>query len=331
MVIFLYGSDSFRSRAKLNQLIEQFKKQRDPQGNNVVKVDGAKTSLDEINSKIASASLLAEKRLLVVEELFSHREETIFKALLEYLPQLEKDQNENSLIFYESKELESKKYGEKRLTAARKKFFDYLAKQKFSEQFKPLNANELPLWIKQCLNKKNMAINPAAVSLLANISGANLWILHNELEKLVNFAQCQRRTEITAADVNQLVSGTAAENIFALTDALGSKNKALFFSLLENQLDAGVSLQQVLALVARQFKITLQVKEYLIAGQAPQQIAAALKLHPFVVQKTIPQTRNFSLDYLKNVLGQIVELDYKIKTGQRDGLTGLTLLFSADY
>ncbi|PIT93692.1 DNA polymerase III subunit delta [Candidatus Falkowbacteria bacterium CG10_big_fil_rev_8_21_14_0_10_43_11] len=329
MIIFLCGSDSYRSRQKLNALIEQFKKQRDPRGNNVVKIDGDKTSIDEINGKIASGSLLAEKRLLIVEELFSHREENIFKALLDYLQKLEKRGNENSLIFYEPKELESKKYGAKKLTAARKKLFDYLKTQKFSEQFNPLNNSQLSTWIKQYTDKKNIILAPTTVASLINTAGNDLWVLHNELDKLVNFTVGNKRLEITTDDIRQLASsGAAEENIFALTDALGNKNKALFFLLLENQLEAGVSLQQILALVSRQFKIILQVKEQVMAGQAQGQIASALKLHPFVVQKTVPQTRNFSLDYLKNILQNLTKLDYKIKTGQNDGLTGLTLLFA---
>lgn len=330
MIIFLHGADSFRSRQKLNALIEQFKKQRDPQGNNVVKIDGAKTNLDEISSKISSGSLLAEKRLLIVEDLFSHKEENIFKALLEYLKQLSKNKNENSLIFYEPRELESKKYGAKRLTTARKQLFDYLSKQPFSEQFKPLAPAQLQTWLKQYLSSQNITINSVAANLLINNSGADLWALQNELKKLTHFVQREGRVEITVADARELTSGTAEENIFALTDALGNKNKALFFSLLEDQLEAGVNLQQILALVARQFKIILQIKELLLSGQTAPQIAAALKLHPFVVQKTLPQTRNFNLDYLKNILQQLVELDYKIKIGTMDGLTGLTLLFAAN-
>ncbi|MFA6551064.1 MAG: DNA polymerase III subunit delta [Patescibacteria group bacterium] len=337
MIIFLYGADNFRSRQKLNALIEQFKKQRDPQGNNVVSIDGSKTNLDEINGKISSGSLLAEKRLLIISDLFSHKEETIFKPLLAFLQKLEKDNNENSLIFYEARNLESKKYGEKKpassagkLTVARKKLFEYLKTQKFSEQFNGLDNLKLQTWIKQYASKAGLRVNPQALSLLISATGSNLWLAHNELEKLINFTQKQGGAEITLADARQLIKGAAEENIFALTDALGNKNKALFFSLLENELEAGASLQQIMAMISRQFKIILQIKEQTIAGQAPAQIAAALKLHPFVVQKTMPQTRNFNMDYLKNILTQITELDYKIKTGQGDGLTGLTLLFAAN-
>jgi len=36
MIIYIYGEDTFRSHQYLKQQIERFKKERDPQGMNVV-------------------------------------------------------------------------------------------------------------------------------------------------------------------------------------------------------------------------------------------------------------------------------------------------------
>ena len=119
MIIFLHGPDSFRSRQKLNAMIDQFKKTRDPRGDNVVRLEGEKLTLDELNSKLASQSLLAEKRMIIVSDLFSHKEKNIFKSLLEYLKKLEKEKNENVVIFYEACELDSKKFGAKKLLVER--------------------------------------------------------------------------------------------------------------------------------------------------------------------------------------------------------------------
>ncbi len=97
--------------------------------------------------------------------------------------------------------------------------------------------------------------------------------------------------------------------------------------MLEQQLESGVSIQQILTMITRQFKIIIQVKELLLQNTNQKDIASQLKLHPFVVQKTTPQTRNFSIEQLKKILNGLIEIDYKIKTGQADGLTGLNILF----
>ena len=81
-------------------------------------------------------------------------------------------------------------------------------------------------------------------------------------------------------------------------------------------------------MLTRQFKIILQIKESLLTQKNQKEIIAATKLHPFVVQKTTPQTRNFSVGSLKEIIGRLIVIDYQTKTGQADGLTGLTLLFA---
>jgi len=327
MIIFLHGHNSFNSRQKLNALIEQFKKTRDPRGDNVVRLTGEKITLDDINSKIASVSLLAEKRLLIIEDLFNHKEKNIFKSLLIYLQKLEKENNENTLIFHETRELDSKKFGEKKLLVDQKKLFDYLAKQKFSEKFNRLGNLQLSGWIQKKASAKNINLAPRLANLIIMLAGDDLWQINNELNKIINYAQSQKKTEVTEQDTRQLVNGNIDENIFALTDSISNRNNALFFSLLEQQLAAGVSLQQILTMLIRQFKIIIQIKESLFQNTTQRDIALQLKIHPFVVQKTTPQTRNFSLDYLKNIFNGLIEIDYKIKTGQADGLTGLNLLF----
>lgn len=325
MIIFLHGQDSFRSRQKLNALTDQFKKQRDPDGNNIIKLEGAKLTINKLNEKTAANSLLAEKRLIIIENLFEHKEENIFKTLLEYLQQLKGD---TVLIFYESRGFDSKKFGEKRLTVARKKLFDFLTKQKFSEQFNALNNAQVVGWIQKQIKHNGLNIDNYVANTLVNTLGNDLWIINNELNKLINYCQAQKQNTITIEFVRQLTHGQVDENIFALTDAIGNKNKMLFFELLEQQIESGVAETHILSMIVRQFKQILQIKELLIKGLYEQKIIDQLKLHPYVIKKTIPQTRNFSIEYCKNILFQLAQIDYKTKTGQTYCLTELNMLFS---
>ena len=60
MVIYIYGEDTFRSRNYLKQQVERFKKERDPQGMNVVVLDGQKDG-ERIWGEILATPFLAEK------------------------------------------------------------------------------------------------------------------------------------------------------------------------------------------------------------------------------------------------------------------------------
>jgi DNA polymerase-3 subunit delta len=76
----------------------------------------------------------------------------------------------------------------------------------------------------------------------------------------------------------------------------------------------------------RQFRILLQIRQAVDSGLSQRQIANLLKLHPFVLQKGLAQANNFNLTNLKSIFSQLVKIDYLVKSGRGDYLTGLNLL-----
>ena len=160
--------------------------------------------------------------------------------------------------------------------------------------------------------------------------GSDLWQLHNEIDKLVNFKKAQLLPEseavINEEDVESLSRGNVDANIFALTDAIGNKNKALAIKLLEQEIEAGVAEQYLLTMVVRQFKILLQVKEAIETGMSPRKMTSQLHLHPYVVQKCSTQVRSFSMPLLKNIFSSLLEIDKAIKSGQGDFKSALDLM-----
>lgn len=326
MIILLHGSNAFASREQLNHLHQQFQKQRDPGGDNIVKLDGTKLTIDELNSKLSAQSLLAQKRLVTVYDLFDHKQDAIFKNLLLYLQNLNEG-NDNVLIFYEARELDAKNFGAKKLTVTRKKLFDFLQQQQYSKKFLSLNNRQLIQWVKNILAQNNLSINTNDLNLL--ITGKDdQWQLYNDLNKLIHFAKAQNKTTVEAADIKTIIIHPTDDNIFNLTDAISNNNTALFFSLLESQIESGASEQQIISMLIRQFKIILQIKEMLVNGKNINDITTETRQHPFVIKKAVPQTRNFNINYLKNIITDLTNIEYKIKTGQiKKALTALNLLF----
>ena len=74
MIIYIYGEDTFRSRNYLKQQVERFKKERDPQGMNVVVLDGQKVESRRLWNEITAAPFLAEKRLVIVQNILSSKD-----------------------------------------------------------------------------------------------------------------------------------------------------------------------------------------------------------------------------------------------------------------
>jgi len=325
MIIFLYGEDTFRSRRKLNELREKFLREIDKTGASLSLIDGEKAAIGEINGAIAPLSLLAKKRMIVIENIFSNKSKTIFKELNEYFNSKRSD--ENIVIFWDGK------IDEKKLSAEKNKLFKLLNKSKLVQNFKSLSNTEIINWTKKEIEERGGKISREALYILTSLASGDLWQIDNDITKLLNYKTGQQlklgkseSTEITDEDVKNLVSGQVNENIFALTDALASKNKKMAAKLLEDHLAAGLTEGYLLNMIIRQFKTLLQIRQAIDSGFTSRKIITLLKIHPYVAQKGIGQVRNFSFDQLKKILSELIKIDYLMKSGQVDAITSISLL-----
>jgi len=335
MLIFLYGEDTFRSRQKLKELKEKFLREVDPSGNSLNILDGENITLDKINETMGASSLFSKKRMIVVERIFSCKSKTIFEELKDYLIKKEpssakavgdKKNQENIIIFWDDVSSEG---------MLKNKLFNFLNKQKYTQEFKKLSNTDIINWIKKEFQAKNGKIKQQASVLLSSLVGSDLWQLNNEINKLINYkkAQCLLddkvcEAEIEKEDVEEFTRGKFDENIFAFTDAISNRNKAQALDLFEKEIEAGVADSYLLHMIIRQFRILMQVRQALDQGATSRKITSSLRLHPFVAQKASTQVRSFSLQVLKNIFSSLVEIDKKIKTGQSDFRTELSLLIA---
>lgn len=343
MIIFLYGQDSFRSRLKLNELKDKYLREIDKLGSDLKVINGAKSSFAEIAAAVGPSSLLSKKRLIVIEDIFINKDKLIFERLAEYFKN--KEQAENIIIIWESN-IKIKKFKntpapllldsdgrEKPLLKKSAELFKFLSAQKYAYSFNLLNNAEMASWVKNEAISRGGKISPRAAEMLIGLVGSDGWQISNELAKLISYKTAdslsQGGIEIREDDIKNLVRGNFSENIFALTDALSFKNKALAIKLLDEQIEAGLSDGYLLNMFVRQFRILLQIKQELEAGLSQRQIAGQLKLHPFVAQKGIEQARHFTLSALKNILERLIKIDYEAKSGQSDYFTGLNMLIAS--
>ena len=73
---------------------------------------------------------------------------------------------------------------------------------------------------------------------------------------------------------------------------------------------------RILYLLARQFKLLLEVQELVKKGYGKKQVAQEAGLHPFVAGKYMDQCRNFSKDELRAIMEEAAELEECVKTGR---------------
>jgi DNA polymerase-3 subunit delta len=198
-----------------------------------------------------------------------------------------------------------------------------------------LNVSQVNQWIQKRADKLGAILSPVQISKISSTFSNNLWQIDNELNKIIHYKrgiskEISKDEKITIADddLKTMSSGKIDENIFALTDAIGNKNKNLALALLEKEIEAGMAEIYLLHMVVRQFRILLQVRQALDSGFSQAQITGELKLHPYVVQKSLRQASGFSLEFLKNIFLKLIELDRDLKTGQAEFKVSLELLIT---
>jgi len=345
MIIFLYGEDDFRAKKKLSELKGKFIKEVDRSGGSLDWVDGEKCSLREINEKSSGGSLLAPKRMVVIENVFRTKTKDFLPQVLEYFQAKEKTGNDNIIVFLENFLKTKKKYGseetvkldadgrEKPLNKAEKQLFDFLSGTKIKQEFKKLSNLDLSAWIRGETERRGGRIGNKAAIALISVTAGDMWQIDREIDKLINYKRGQSPAmigegappEIDENDVAELVKGPFEDNIFALTDAIASRNRVLSVKLLEEEFLSGSNEIYILSMVVRQVKIVLQVRAGLDEGKNPRSIASELKLNSYVVGKAADQARNYRLEDLKRALSDLVEIDRRSKTGAGDAGTLLCL------
>lgn len=307
MIFFLYGEDTFRSRAKKRELLDGFKTKRDPSGMNVVVLDAQKDKEERLFEELVAAPFLAEKRMLVIENLLDNKKTKLQKSFLEIL-EAQKIPETTLLVIWEEGKTFKGDAG---------KLFALLSKEKYAQEFAPITGRELSKWILSEVAARGGVIDSPAIEFIVANANDDSWYIHSLLDQLIAYAG---GGPITVDTVKIFLKETVDDNIFNLVDALVAKNSKKVFAMIEEQYRKGEDAQFIFAMIMRQFKILLQLSDILSRGMRERDdvLAKQLGLHPFVLKKSLPLVQKYSFSELKAIYHELLEIDIKTKTGQGD-------------
>ena len=302
MLFFYYGEDSFRAHQKIQAIVKKFQDKVDQAGHNVQHLDGETLTADDFFKAVSVMGFLADKKLIVIKNIFDNKKLSAWQdSLIDFIDKQKDTTDENYLIFWQAGKGDS-----------RKKLFKRLKKLKFNEEFTKQNPRQLAQWIIKHVQAQKKNIDPRAVELLIAYVGNELWQLHQEISKLANFS----KDDISEQAVRDLVQAKIDDNIFNMVDALGNKDKALALKLIEDKLNNGVNHQYILTMIIRQFRLLIKAKTLGDDARYAGALAQALKIPPMIAEKTLAQSKEYTLDELKKIYGQLLVLDEKFKTTQ---------------
>ncbi|SDC70979.1 DNA polymerase III, delta subunit [Paenibacillus sp. UNCCL117] len=186
-----------------------------------------------------------------------------------------------------------------------------------------LGEAELIQWVQQQAGKAGFSFAPGAAEQLIQYTGTGLQALAQEIEKCYLYVGAGGT--LTGADLGQLVTKTVEQDIFQMVEHIVQMRMEQAFTMLAELLRRKEEPIKIVILIARQFRIMLQVKDLLQQGYSHQQIASQVGLHPYAVKIAAGQAGRFEAKRLMSILQQLGELDYQMKSGKIDKVLGLEM------
>jgi DNA polymerase III subunit delta len=294
----MYGEDAFSLAEEVKRWKFGFTQKHDGDMN-LEELDGSEAKIEQIKCSISAAPFLGEKRLVILKNfLGSHKAE----KLKELIPLLDKVPESTVWLITESSQPDK-----------RSALYKALTKQATNRIFNMPKGVGLETWLKHRAQKHGGIIDSRAASYLANKVGSKLWQLDNEIQKLSLY--CGVRA-ITAEDIDQLTSGGIERSIFNLTDQLAKKDHRAALRTIRELQEQGNEAAYIFAMIARQFRLMLEMKALSESNMPAPAIASKMQVHPFVVKNTLNQCKNFTYKELKAALNKLLVLDRRLKTGQ---------------
>ena len=153
------------------------------------------------------------------------------------------------------------------------------------------------------------------VEYMAATDNVPLLLLANEIEKLAIYVGTRKKW--TRQDVEAIFSELPEVSIFALTNAIAEKKTEEVLSLLAVEEKRGTNVLKVTGIVSSQIRKLWQVKELMEAGYDKNSIANELKMHPFIAQKTMAQSKFFTTVSLQKCLTALAKLNMDLRKGGR--------------
>lgn len=308
MIIYIYGQDSFRGRQYLRQTIEQFKQKRDPQGYNVVVLDGKTESSGRVLTEIKTSPFLAERRMIIIENILSSQNKDLLADLIEMIKHGGIPAS-NIVVFYQATALGKIK--------EIKELEKLLKQEKYGQEFNLLKGAKLLVWIKKQVEERSGRISTYALDYLAASAGQDMWFLNSLLDQLINYKDGK---EIQLEDAQLFLEERADDDVFNMVESIVAGDRKRAFKLLQEQRRLGEDETKLFGLLVWQFRILLEMRDLFDRkdGLSSNEMAKELGIHPFVAKKNLFLIKRYPLFKLRQLHKQLLEIDYKTKTGQAD-------------
>ena len=199
----------------------------------------------------------------------------------------------------------------------RRKLYKTVQKVGAILEAEPLRAWEVGDWLNEKLKSLGKTMNGQARKFFAErleiLPEISLWYLENELNKVADYVAGK---EITAADLQQILTEPPELSNFAIIDAVNAKQTEKAVSILRNQLRDVYKIPLIIGLLVRHVRQLMTAKFYLKRGINAKDLVKPLEVaSPYIAQKIATAAAGYKSSLLEEIFLELADLDFNFKIG----------------
>lgn len=300
---FIYGNDQYMNEKKLNHLLKELQKEKQF---NVIKFSLLETSKNEILSELYNYDIFGNDKIVIIYDCWFLTEDKI-KLKSDILERdiqriIDANNEEIKVIFMLNTEKISK----------RLKITKYFQTKCQSFLMKTPSEKEIFDFICKKLTQANRKFDPKAINYFISEIPINMFIISNELKKLIN-----SNTDIDIEFIKENVSKYFEFNIFELVNSVLNGDVNGFLKEWHDYKAVNYEIISFLALLSNSF-ITLRNILILSKRKLSQsEIALELNINPYRVKKMYELQIN-DINKINQKIKDIYLLNAKILKGSID-------------
>jgi DNA polymerase-3 subunit delta len=180
-------------------------------------------------------------------------------------------------------------------------------------EFEVPKARDMPRLLVGDAKRLGFALDPAAARMLVERMGVNPVRLRNELGRLALWAG--EGGQVSAADLDAMVSDTSEAAVWGLSDALIERDAAKAASIAERLVSQGENVTGLIYGLASRLRSACAAAAQLEEGVPPKQVEAGLKMHPYAAKQLVARLGRTNLDQLRAATMALADLEVWCRGG----------------
>ena len=291
----LYGEEAYLKK----QYKDKLKKAMIPEGDtmNYAYYEGKGINPAELIDLAETMPFFADRRLIVVEN------SGFFKNASPELADYIKTMPDTACFVFVEQEIDK-----------RGKLYKAVKEKGRIAEMGRQDEKTLIIWIAGMVKREGRQIKESTARYLISKTGTDMENLEQEMEKLFSYTMGEK--EITMQAVDDICTTQVTNKIFEMVEAVATKQQKRALDYYYDLLALKEPPMRILYLLTRQFRVLLEVKALLAKGCDKAQISKEAGLHPFVAGKYMKQSREFSIQELREIMEDAAETEELVKTGR---------------